>query len=346
MVHIMSVGPTPSSQDGLGGPLVEQITDGPPVMTPPAAASSKPAAVTLESTPKPTGSSSSSTIAQHSPPKLPVHGSVAGAAAAGAAARPAAATSAVPIAPSSCPPAVAVTRCMADPCTSKKCAAGQVCESNYCGGCNAVCKPKAVSTSSSSSSSSSACPPGKPQAMCLVDPCRTTNCAAGKICVSNYCGGCNAICKPRAALASSSSSSSSSTSGVPRGLATAGQLPPIKLVPVPLPPGVPLPAGKPLTSASSSSSSSSSSVCPPGKPQVNCFVDPCRSKKCGPGETCLSSYCGGCNAVCLPAVRAAGGPPSAAAAATPLPILPPTGAPNCPYSPCSAIRYAAAYRST
>lgn len=26
MVHIMSVGPTPSSQDGLGGPLVEQIT--------------------------------------------------------------------------------------------------------------------------------------------------------------------------------------------------------------------------------------------------------------------------------------------------------------------------------
>ncbi|WIA19692.1 hypothetical protein OEZ85_005620 [Tetradesmus obliquus] len=55
----MSVGPTPSSQDGLGGPLVEQITDGPPGITPPAAASSKPAAVTLESTPKPTGSSSS-----------------------------------------------------------------------------------------------------------------------------------------------------------------------------------------------------------------------------------------------------------------------------------------------
>ncbi|WIA39977.1 hypothetical protein OEZ86_013407 [Tetradesmus obliquus] len=45
-----------------------------------------------------------------------------------------------------------------------------------------------------------------------------------------------------------------------------------------------------------------------------------------------------------PTVRAAAGPTAAAAAAAnPLPILPPTGAPNCPYSPCSAIRCAAAH---
>jgi hypothetical protein len=30
---------------------------------------------------------------------------------------------------------------------------------------------------------------------CFVDPCSTTTCPAGKTCVSNYCGGCNARCK-------------------------------------------------------------------------------------------------------------------------------------------------------
>jgi hypothetical protein len=59
-------------------------------------------------------------------------------------------------------------------------------------------------------------------------------------------------------------------------------------------------------SSSSSSSSSSSNACPPGKPQVMCLVDPCRSKTCGAGHTCVSNYCGGCNAECQPAVKAAG----------------------------------------
>jgi hypothetical protein len=58
--------------------------------------------------------------------------------------------------------------------------------------------------------------------------------------------------------------------------------------------------------SSSSSSSSSSNACPPGKPQVMCLVDPCRSKQCGAGQTCVSNYCGGCNAECQPAVKAAG----------------------------------------
>ena len=33
---------------------------------------------------------------------------------------------------------------------------------------------------------------------------------------------------------------------------------------------------------------------------VNCFADPCSLAKCGPGKSCVSDYCGGCNAVCVP----------------------------------------------
>ncbi|XP_064614358.1 kielin/chordin-like protein, partial [Liolophura sinensis] len=40
--------------------------------------------------------------------------------------------------------------------------------------------------------------------------------------------------------------------------------------------------------------------CPPDKPRVNCFVDPCWSVKCPAGTTCVANYCGGCNAECKP----------------------------------------------
>lgn len=39
-------------------------------------------------------------------------------------------------------------------------------------------------------------------------------------------------------------------------------------------------------------------TCPPDKPRVNCFVDPCQFAKCPahPNAKCVSDYCGGCNA--------------------------------------------------
>ncbi|KAF6252950.1 hypothetical protein COO60DRAFT_477713 [Scenedesmus sp. NREL 46B-D3] len=210
MVHILSVGGTQDNQEG----LVELITDGPPG-TPAVTGSTRQPAVTLERS-QPANSSTNSSSNSSS---------------AGATAQPASAenASAVPMAPSTCPPGTAVMRCMADPCASKRCRSGQVCESNYCGGCNAVCKPGTSTTSSSSGGS--ACPPGKPQAMCLVDPCRTKSCAAGQVCESNYCGGCNAVCKPK-----------------------------------------------------TSTTSSSGSACPPGKPRAMCLVDPCRTKSCAAGQ--------------------------------------------------------------
>ena len=38
--------------------------------------------------------------------------------------------------------------------------------------------------------------------------------------------------------------------------------------------------------------------CPPDKPLVNCFVDPCQFAKCSahPKAKCSADYCGGCNA--------------------------------------------------
>lgn len=39
-------------------------------------------------------------------------------------------------------------------------------------------------------------------------------------------------------------------------------------------------------------------TCPPDKPPVNCFVNPCQFAKCPahPNARCVSDFCGGCNA--------------------------------------------------
>ena len=39
-------------------------------------------------------------------------------------------------------------------------------------------------------------------------------------------------------------------------------------------------------------------TCPPDKPPVNCFVNPCKFAKCPahPNARCVSDFCGGCNA--------------------------------------------------
>ena len=39
-------------------------------------------------------------------------------------------------------------------------------------------------------------------------------------------------------------------------------------------------------------------TCPPDKPRVYCFVDPCQVTTCPthPEARCISDYCGGCNA--------------------------------------------------
>ncbi|WIA35232.1 hypothetical protein OEZ86_003694 [Tetradesmus obliquus] len=45
--------------------------------------------------------------------------------------------------------------------------------------------------------------------------------------------------------------------------------------------------------------SAGGSICPDGNSPVNC-VDPCAATTCLKGTTCVSNYCGGCNAECVP----------------------------------------------
>ncbi|XP_035669934.1 uncharacterized protein K04H4.2-like [Branchiostoma floridae] len=41
--------------------------------------------------------------------------------------------------------------------------------------------------------------------------------------------------------------------------------------------------------------------CPNGDHIVSCFVNPCTYTQCRDGYECVANYCGGCNAVCVPA---------------------------------------------
>ncbi|KAI8470151.1 MAG: hypothetical protein J3K34DRAFT_511039 [Monoraphidium minutum] len=45
----------------------------------------------------------------------------------------------------------------------------------------------------------SRCRPGVTEVRCLADPCGVNKCGAGEKCVSDYCGGCNFVCKKEAA---------------------------------------------------------------------------------------------------------------------------------------------------
>lgn len=170
----------------------------------------------------------------------------------------------------SCPPGVPAVQCLVNPCAATLCPVNTVCETNYCGSCSAVCKPvvqessvlaaprNLATASATPSASATSCAPGVPLVQCLADPCSTTKCQAGETCISNFCGGCNAVCKPS--------------------VQERGQAP------------------NPTVNVASVESA----TCPPGVPVVNCFVDPCLNAKCGNEETCISSYCGSCSAVCKP----------------------------------------------
>lgn len=184
-------------------------------------------------------------------------------------------------------------RCLVDSCSTKKCSNGEVCESNYCGGCNAVCKAPAPTNSTPG-----ACADGSTPVNCLVDPCKTQKCAEGEVCESNYCGGCNAVCKAPAPTNSTPGACTDGTkpancladpcvaaasSCMADEVCEADYCGGCKAVckKVPASPWV----GPP-------------SKCSDGSKPVECFLDPCEIKNCP--EMCVRDYCGGCNATCKP----------------------------------------------
>lgn len=153
--------------------------------------------------------------------------------------------------PGLCPDGSRPVQCLADPCkTNNRCNnATQVCQSNYCGGCNAVCKPKPKPTAGQ-------CPDGSSFVNCLKDPCASNGpCSKDEKCLSNYCGGCNATC------IKNTTNSPPNTQHQPK--PADGQ-------------------------------------CAKGVEVVQCLADPCKvNNPCNPQtETCEANYCGSCSAVC------------------------------------------------
>uniref|UniRef100_A0A383VEL2 Tyrosine-protein kinase ephrin type A/B receptor-like domain-containing protein n=1 Tax=Tetradesmus obliquus TaxID=3088 RepID=A0A383VEL2_TETOB len=96
-------------------------------------------------------------------------------------------------------------------------------------------------------------------------------------------------------------------------------------------------------------SSAGGSICPDGNPPVNCVFDPCAATTCLAGTTCVSNYCGGCNARCV-AVPANSTVNSTAGSSGPGVITGPNVAPaeedcpadkppvDCNFNPCDGIR--------
>lgn len=188
--------------------------------------------------------------------------------------------------------------CLADPCISATCLAGEVCEADYCGGCKAICKPPA----SPMVPAPSICKDGSRPVQCFVDPCKTKKCGEGELCLSDYCGGCNAICQPAQAPKPESKEPSTCADGSTPANCLVDPCKTTKC------------ADEEVCEADycsgsckglckkpvSTDSPSTNGTCADGSKPVNCLVDPCISTTCLAGETCEADYCGGCKAVCKP----------------------------------------------
>lgn len=174
---------------------------------------------------------------------------------------------------------------------------------------------------------------------CLIDPCRTaffTPCRRDQVCTTDYCKGCMAVCTPAPKPSAPTVPVKNTTAALngtalPRlnGTASSGY-------------------GTNSTNGASSAggrdtTNSSAPLCPDGSHPVKCLVDPCRNPQaCRAGQECSSNYCGGCNAVCTPAVKR----DSTTGAGLKPPVSPAGSCPdglrpvNCLADPCMTARCA------
>lgn len=94
--------------------------------------------------------------------------------------------------------------CFIDPCEGKSCNDGQICQSNYCGGCSSRCVDDGMTENSATLAPvNKDCPRGEchnpdgvceAEMFCAVDPCNGHECEFGEVCQTNMCGGCHPVC--------------------------------------------------------------------------------------------------------------------------------------------------------
>jgi hypothetical protein len=177
----------------------------------------------------------------------------------------------------------------------------------FCNNCTATCAPDA------STLPSPTCPPDKPLVNCFASPCSLPNaCPAGHTCTDDYCGGCNAICKPPRGCPCAALPCSWSPGG---GVANR---------PARLPPSTSQLAAARAPAALQCPSADSSCTppanlrlpadphplvrpaampCPNGSPPATCgddMPDACAAMLCMVGTTCAADACNECAATCKP----------------------------------------------
>jgi len=188
-------------------------------------------------------------------------------------------------------------QCLVDPCITATCAEGTVCEANYCGGCNHVCKQLPTTDSPSNDTKAHACSDGSEPVACFVDPCIAQNfCKDGEVCERDYCGGCNATCKP-AQLAEPQPSNTCRDGSKPV------QCLVDPCITATCEEGTVCEANycggcNHVCKPAQLVQPSVSKTCSDGSQPVQCLMDPCSTARCKDGTVCTSDYCGGCKAVC------------------------------------------------
>mmetsp|Transcript_37370 Transcript_37370/g.76675 ORF Transcript_37370/g.76675 Transcript_37370/m.76675 type:complete len:221 (-) Transcript_37370:372-1034(-) len=147
------------------------------------------------------------------------------------------------------------------------------------------------------------CPDGirAPEYNCLIDPCESLfdECSEkGMTCKRNYCGGCNAICCPHEPVECD-----------PRNT-MCERVCPDTCAENPCKPWETCTVATcddcrpmcctrgPFRKRKCELAQIFDDECPPGLPKVECFADPCLTKECPNGKSCIANYCGGCHAIC------------------------------------------------
>lgn len=100
----------------------------------------------------------------------------------------------------------ATVNCLIDPCDTDKCGSGEVCKSNFCGGCNAVCEPGEIittttvatkpTTTTTESAPTLTCANVRCTDPCLNDPCVSTQKACNACYDFDVDVGCTGTCGP------------------------------------------------------------------------------------------------------------------------------------------------------
>lgn len=142
---------------------------------------------------------------------------------------------------------------------------------------------------------------------CLNDPCQAEENGCGDAeCITNYCGGCNAVCvgiTTSEVVVTTETTSTFTITTITTGHVTTTET----TSPVTSNATTETTSTGVLSEPTSTKGSGDENQCAPGKcinfagacaREVICLTNPCDALECNPDQECISNLCGGCNAFC------------------------------------------------